>query len=267
MTNLGTAPKLLSLARLVDYFRALLLVAAALLVSGSGHAATLVSVSGTGDLTIEADGAIYLDFSLTDLTFATLTAGSITLDSSSGSTYPASVPTTFEFSEVYAGLLGTQTLSFGASSGDILFSTLDWTGSLTLSASEIFGIGSLTASGTGPSGGDDCPPGSSPTGAIIISTTGDTSFCIPDDIVLGPNPIIIGPIGDISLISAIPEPTSALLFVAGFGLIVGRRSLARRRGHHAQRRDQQSGGHVHQDARRFSQRVSRGPIAPRALLW
>ena len=71
-------------------------------LAGSAHAATMASVSGFGDLTIQASGVVYLDFGQLSLTNLVLSA-----DSSieiGGSAFPVSAPTVFDSTEVHAGV-------------------------------------------------------------------------------------------------------------------------------------------------------------------
>lgn len=209
---------------------------AGLLLAGLSHASTIVSLSGSGDLTIEADGAVYLLFSQMELTSLTLTADSVI--SLGIADYPTSVPTTFDSSAALSGLLGIQSLTFGTEDGDILFDTFVWSGSLAVSASEIYGIGALDVSGDinldvlEPTGSQDlCPEGThladGTSGGGISLGDIDSSYpsCIPDSIV-----ITTGPLGPI-VVNAIPEPSASVLFAVGFVFFAGRHRLTSKHAH------------------------------------
>ncbi len=234
MTYIPESRNLRAVAPKAGCFRVMMLALAVLPLAGSSQAATIVTVSGSGDLTIESDGAVYFDFAQLSLTNLELTAdNSITLSTTA---YPASAPTTFDSTELYADLVGAQVLSFGAQSGDVLFGSLDWSGDLTVIAPDIYGIGEVVVNGTvmfsagaTTGGSGECPPGTSPAGSLIIIGTdladSGTPLCAPEDITGGSG--IIVPISGVIITGPIPEPNSALLFVAGFALVLGRRTLMR----------------------------------------
>lgn len=207
----------------------LLLAIASFGLAGATHATTLLTISGSGDLTIEADGDIYVDFSLVSLTNLHLTADSgIALSAS----FPATVPTIFDATAAHTDLLGVHGFDFSLADGDILFDSLVWTGTVTMHAADIYAIGDLSGisalvvGGGLPPNPDGCPPGSAPAGGAVITSGGgspDVSLCVP---VISPSPggIVLGPGGlDPIFVAVVPEPSAPLLFATGVAILLMRR--------------------------------------------
>jgi hypothetical protein len=217
------------------------------LATASGaRAATIVSITGQGSLQIDVSGDLYFESSGLDLTDMTLTAEeTITIGS-----LPATAPASFDQSlEIYDAL----DLIGLAIQDDAYFESLVWSGSVSLSAASIYVAGSLVASGTiemsaGPVGG----PGNDPTGGVggcggaslSIGVTGVSGpvevVCVPASPVSVGGGTILHPPSVVSfpvVASAIPEPTSGLLFLVGAGALAA--SLRRRRSAHRPRPETQ----------------------------
>jgi hypothetical protein len=212
------------------------------LATASGApAATIVSITGEGSLQIDVSGDLYFDSGGLDLTDITLTAEeTITIGSP-----PATAPDGFDQSLEIYDALDLVGLSI---EDDAYFESFVWSGSASLSAANIYLTGSLEASGTiemwaatidiqgtaggNPSGG----PGNNPTGGEggcsgadlstgldITAVSGPVGVvCVPGSGGLGSPGTIFPPPSVVPfpvVASAIPEPTSALLFLAGAGAI------------------------------------------------
>jgi hypothetical protein len=210
------------------------------LATASGApAATIVSITGQGSLQIDVSGDLYFDAGDLDLTDMILTAEeSITLGP-----LPATAPTSFDQSlEIYDAL----NLVGLAIEDDAYFESFVWSGSVSMSAANIYLTGPLEASGavelwaggpgidpTGGTGG--CPGADLSTGVDATVVSGPVGVvCVPGiDAVTGPGNITVSPyiVPFPVVASAIPEPTSALFFLAGAGAVAaslrGRRSAHR----------------------------------------
>jgi len=205
----------------------------------------MLTISGSGDLTLQADGTLYVDFSQTSLSQLRITVdSSITLGADG---FPASLSDPFDTTSIYAGLTGTQSFTFPVPNGDVVLESFDWSGNLTIVAANFFGAGSIVATDSiilsassvligGGAGfptmgaGGNCPPGTRAVGsgsAFFSGTSMPTSaICIPDAVT---SPPLVPPLGGrITIVpgpmaAAVPEPGAAILFAAGFAVCLIRR--------------------------------------------
>lgn len=209
--------------------------AALLLMSANlAGAATIVSLTGSGDLSLTTSGALYFDASdlaATDLHLSATTGISI------GTPFPSGVPAAGSDPLALANIAGTTNLSLD---GDVYFDLFDFSGSVSFLAESIHVIGMIEASGdivltsgniqvtdtdliSGNGGTSLCAPAGNVTISSWTSTTGGgCSDLGPIDggNIGGP----IGPGGPILIGTApVPEPRAALLFFLGTTILAVRR--------------------------------------------
>lgn len=190
----------------------LALLAALLLSAAPAGALTLVQLSGSGDITIDATGEVTLDTG--DTLFESITIGASTV--STGGT-PGAPDTVLSLSG-----LDDYTASF---SDDLRLEILSWTGTLSIVTSgDLAIVGGLfvqpapgspdcSLTGGGVIIGSGVPPSGDPCETVVIvgPPTG------PVGIVPGPVVIVPG--------TAIPEPGAAVVFALGLAIV---RARARR---------------------------------------
>jgi hypothetical protein len=206
------------------------LVAASLLLADLAGASTILSLTGSGDLSVTSTGAVYFDASglaATDLNLTATDRIEIGVAFPAGVPDPASTPLTLSDISADTNLV---------LDGDVFFDVLAFSGSVSFIADSIHVIGAIQASG------DVVLTSSSITltdaGLINAGTT--TQLCTPDSGAvistggLSAGCSVTGPIdggglggpispGDPSLVGPVPEPRAALLFFLGTTVLAVRR--------------------------------------------
>jgi hypothetical protein len=184
-------------------------------LSSAAHSLTLVSLSGSGDLTLSATGTIYFDASSLSLDDIVLSAEAITI----GSPFPTGVA---DAPTATLGLLGVGGATSHSFDGDVFFDSLVFAGSLNFSALSIHVSSGLEAAGTLTLiasnlaiDGGGIPCGAAPGGGIVVSLTGAVGTGCTGPVIGAPGDGTLtgGDGGGVS--AAVPEPSAALLFATG----------------------------------------------------
>jgi hypothetical protein len=198
------------------------LIAASLLLAEGAGAATIVSLTGRGDLELTSTGAVYFDASDLAATDLFLTA---TDRIEIGLAFPAGVPDPASDPLILGDVAAVTNLVL---EGDVFFDVLAFSGSVSFIADSIHVIGSIQASGdvvltsssitltdAGLIDAGSTPQLCTPDSGAVISAGGLGTGCSLTGPIDGGG--LAGPIslGDPSLVGPVPEPRAALLFFLG----------------------------------------------------